>query len=83
MEEEATTASNVSASAIAQTTGATSLLPPQSGTGTNSPGMQFYPPPLAPSSRRCHPPANKFQDFFGFPCVDHYQLVTLRSTLKS
>ena len=43
--------SSLTLHAAAQTTEATPSSPAQSGTGTNSPQMQFYPPPLAPSSR--------------------------------
>ena len=63
VEEEATTASSTNASAAAQTTEATPSSPAQSGTGTNSPQIQFCPPPLAPSSRRCHPPPSKSKNF--------------------
>ena len=64
--EEATTASNTTTSAAAQTTKATPSSPAQSRTGNNSPQMQFCPPRLAPSSQRCHPPPNKFQNSSSF-----------------
>ena len=42
------------------------------------PQMQFCPSPMAPSSRRCHPPPNKFQNFPPLPV----SLSTLCNTLK-
>ena len=43
------------------------ISPAQSETGTNSPQMcTVLPPPLTPSSRRCHPRPNKFQHFSFF-----------------
>ena len=79
-EEEAATVSSTNASAAAQTTEATPSSSAQSGTGTNFRRMQFCPPPpLAPSSRRCHPlPINSKHVF----CLYHYHLSALRSTLK-
>ena len=70
--EEATTVSSTNASAAAWTTEAKPS-PAQSGTGTNSPQMQFCPPPLVPSSGRCHPPPNKFPNCSSFFCLYHYQ----------
>ena len=78
VEEEAIAASNTNASATTRTTEATPS-PAQSRTGTNCPPqMQFCPSPMAPSSRRCHPPPNKFQNFSPLPV----SLSTLCNTLK-
>ena len=55
--------------------------PAQSGTETNSPQMQFCPPLLAPSSRRCHLPPSKFiPKFFSFFSFLFLSLLSFVST---